>query len=283
MTRPRTADSSFTRFTETTLSKIDSLIALMARLRDPDGGCPWDLEQTFATIAPYTVEEAYEVADAIARGDSGALRDELGDLLFQVVFHARMAEEAGWFAFDDVVEAIVDKMTRRHPHVFGAAERVDAAAQSVAWETIKAAERRTVDDDPSHLAGVAAGLAPLLRARKLQARAARVGFDWSHATAVLPKVREEVAELESAMHDADQAAVEGELGDVLFACVNLARHLEVDPETALAGASRKFERRFRAMERIARTRGIDLGSMGPDELEALWATAKAEEGGATSP
>jgi nucleoside triphosphate diphosphatase len=254
---------------------IDRLLAIMARLRDPVGGCPWDLQQDFATIAPYTIEEAYEVADAIERADLAALKDELGDLLLQVAFHARIAEEAGHFAFDDVAEAISDKMVRRHPHVFGDAAIATVAAQNEAWEAHKAAERQAAGAADSVLDGVATALPALLRAAKLSRRAARIGFDWPDARAVIAKLAEEIGELEAELDgDAAPAAVEEEIGDLLFAAANLARKLEIEPETALRRASVKFERRFRRVEALARARGI-----GPDldALEALWQEVKAAE------
>ncbi|MEM7407787.1 MAG: nucleoside triphosphate pyrophosphohydrolase [Pseudomonadota bacterium] len=252
---------------------ITALLEVMRRLRDPDGGCPWDLEQDFASVAPYTVEEAYEVADAIARQDMADLADELGDLLLQVVFHAQMAREAGHFSFDDVVAAIVDKMIRRHPHVFGSDAVVDAAAQTEAWEAIKAAERRAQFDDKSALAGVARGLAPLTRAAKLQRRAARVGFDWPDVAGPLAKLTEETAELEAAAAELDRDAMESELGDLLFSCVNVARHLEIDPGRALAGASARFEARFRHMESRATAALETLDELA---LDALWEQAKED-------
>jgi MazG family protein len=255
---------------------IDRLLAIMARLRDPARGCPWDREQDFATIAPYTVEEAYEVADAIERGDMTALKDELGDLLFQVVFHARMAEEAGLFGFGDVAEAIADKMERRHPHVFGDAEIASVAAQNEAWEAHKAAERQASGGAASVLDGVALALPALLRAAKISRRAARIGFDWPDARAVIPKLAEEIAELETELDQgADPAMVEEEMGDLLFAAANLARKLDIVPETALRRATAKFERRFRQVEALAAERGIgrDL-----DALEALWQEVKQKDG-----
>jgi MazG family protein len=254
---------------------IDRLLAIMARLRDPERGCPWDREQDFATIAPYTIEEAYEVADAIDRADIAALKDELGDLLLQVVFHARMAEEAGHFAFDDVAAAIADKMVRRHPHVFGDAEISSVAAQNEAWEAHKAAERQAAGGGESVLDGVALALPALLRAAKISRRAARIGFDWPDAASVIDKIEEEIAEIEHELaNGAPSAAVEEEVGDLLFAAANLARKLEVEPETALRRATAKFERRFRRVEALARERvvGRDL-----DALEALWDAVKAEE------
>jgi MazG family protein len=254
---------------------IDRLLLIMARLRDPEHGCPWDREQDFRTIAPYTIEEAYEVADAIERADMDSLRDELGDLLLQVVFHARMAEEAGLFAFEDVAEAIADKMVRRHPHVFGDAEIASVAAQNEAWEAHKAAEREATGNAQSVVDGVALALPALLRAAKVSRRAARIGFDWPDARAVIPKIAEEIAEVEAELDgNAAPAALEEEIGDLLFAVTNLARKLEVEPETALRRATAKFERRFRQVEALAATRAIgrDL-----DRLEALWREVKGEE------
>jgi MazG family protein len=259
---------------------IDRLLTIMARLRDPQHGCPWDREQSFATIAPYTLEEAYEVADAIARGDMIALKDELGDLLFQVVFHSRMAEEAGLFCFDDVAAAITDKMERRHPHVFGNVRIDSAAAQTAAWEEHKAAERRDranhAGSGHSVLDGVALALPALLRAVKIQARAARIGFDWPEARPVFDKLGEETTELQTEFEaGADLTRLEDELGDVLFAAANLARKLGIDPEAALRRATTKFERRFRRVEALASEHrvGKDL-----DALEALWREVKRAEG-----
>jgi nucleoside triphosphate diphosphatase len=254
---------------------IDRLIAVMARLRDPERGCPWDREQDFATIAPYTIEEAYEVADAIERADLAALKDELGDLLLQVVFHARMAEEAGHFAFDDVAAAIADKMVRRHPHVFGDAEISTVAAQNEAWEAHKAAERREKFGPDSVLNGVALALPALLRAAKISRRAARIGFDWPDADAVIDKIEEEIDEIEDAIDDnAPKAVLEDEVGDLLFAVANLARKLDLEPETALRRATAKFERRFRQVEALARARGIGNDV---DALEDLWDEVKRKE------
>jgi len=260
------------------VSDVQRLLDIMARLRDPEHGCPWDLDQTFETIAPYTVEEAYEVAEAVSRGDARALADELGDLLFQVVFHARMAEERGEFRFDDVVAAVVDKMVRRHPHVFGAARVASADAQSRAWEAQKAAERAARGaPDESALDGVPAGLPALPRAQKLQARAARVGFDWPAADGVLDKVAEELEEVREALAGGDRDAAAAELGDLLFACVNLARHVGADPEMALRAASGRFERRFRRMEAQLQAAGRSVAASALDELEAHWRRVKAEE------
>lgn len=256
---------------------IASLLAIMRRLRDPDGGCPWDRDQDFSTIAPYTIEEAYEVADAIARGHMGDLEDELGDLLFQVVFHARMAEERGAFDFGDVVSGIVEKMIRRHPHVFADTQVRSTGEQSRAWDEIKAAERAASGRGVEHpLDDVPASLAPLQRAAKLQRRAARHGFDWPRAEPVLEKLREEVAELE---HELTQGAarerVRAELGDVLFTVVNLARHLEMDAEGALVEANARFESRFRAM--CAAAGGVDdLAALDASQLEDLWQRVKRE-------
>jgi len=258
---------------------LDHLLKIMVQLRDPEHGCPWDRGQDFSTIAPYTIEEAYEVADAIARGDMAALKDELGDLLFQVVFHARMAEERGLFGFEDVAAAIADKMERRHPHVFGDVRIDSAAAQGEAWEEHKAAERREHARQngaaPSVLDGVALGLPALLRADKLQKRAARIGFDWPEARPVFDKLKEEITELESELQKpAELGALEDEMGDVLFAAANLARKLEIDPEAALRRATDKFERRFRRVETLAAERGSG-GDL--DALDALWREVKRDE------
>ena len=301
---------------------LDRLIRIMARLRDPDGGCPWDVEQTFATIAPHTIEEAYEVADAIERGDMGALRDELGDLLLQAVFHAQMAHELGHFDFDDVARAISEKLVRRHPHVFGDEVVVDSQAQTRAWERHKAAERDARGAErarASVLDGVAIALPALVRALKLQDRAARVGFDWNAPEDVLDKIEEEIAELRhemdgarpsgvarhtkdgarlsgvarhtkdgarpsppdqvrgSARHTKDDARLADELGDILFACANLARKLGLDAESVLRRGNAKFERRFHAMESLAARQGRRLEDLGLEGMEALWQSAKADE------
>ena len=257
------------------------LVELMARLRTPETGCPWDLEQTFATIAPYTIEEAYEVADAIERRDMGELKGELGDLLFQSVFHARMAEEAGHFDINDVVRGLVTKMVDRHPHVFGTERIASAEAQVGAWETMKAAERakKSVGAEPSALDGVALGLPALMRAEKLAKRAARVGFDWPAPGPVLEKLQEEISELEEALAAPvkDQAHVAEELGDILFVVANLCRKLSVDPEEALRAANSKFGKRFRAMEAMAKTRGWDFAKLTLEEQEALWIAVKVVE------
>ncbi len=261
------------------MTPLDRLLEIMARLRDPERGCPWDREQDFSTIAPYTIEEAYEVADAIARGDMAALKDELGDLLFQVVFHARMAEEKGLFGFEDVAGAIAEKMERRHPHVFGAVQINSAAAQNRAWEEHKAAERRdraqASGAAESVLDGVALALPALLRADKIQKRAARIGFDWPDARPVFDKLKEEIAELESELQKpAGCRALEEEMGDILFAAANLARKLDIDPEAALRHATAKFERRFRRVETLAAERAVGSGL---DALEAVWQQVKREE------
>ena len=264
---------------ETGVHPIFRLVAIMARLRSPDGGCPWDLEQTFATIAPYTVEEAYEVADAIERGDLADLRDELGDLLLQVVFHSRMAEEAGAFDFAAVAEAINDKMIRRHPHVFGDATHRDVAEQTRAWEAIKAQERaaKATGAPKSLLDNVPVGLPALTRALKLSQRAARVGFVWPSAKEVLAKLHEEVAELEAEIEAGDVEKARQELGDVLFVCANLARELDVDPEAALRTTNAKFMRRFKFIEAELAARGSSPESSTLEEMDALWDAAKAAE------
>jgi len=264
-------------------SNIERLLEIMARLRTPKTGCPWDLEQTYATIAPYTIEEAYEVAEAIRENDLPGLRDELGDLLFQVVFHARIAEEAGDFKFEDVVAAISDKMVRRHPHVFGDARIDDAAAQTTAWETHKAAERaaRSGEDgnaEASVLASVPLALPALTRAEKLQKRAARVGFDWPEATQVLDKIEEELAELREALaQKAPREKIAEELGDILFGYVNVARHLGLDPEEALRSCNAKFVRRFQEIEKARAGEGRTPDDASLDEMEALWQAAKKSE------
>jgi MazG family protein len=253
------------------------LLEVMARLRDPAGGCPWDLEQDFASIAPYTVEEAYEVADAIARGDLEGLKDELGDLLLQVVYHARMAEEQGAFDFAAVARAIADKMVRRHPHVFADAEVESAGAQRLAWEEAKAAERERKGGG-SLMDDVPVALPALTRALKLQRRAARGGFDWPDVDPVLDKIAEEVGELRAELRgERSQGRLEDELGDLLFALVNLARHLDLDPETALARTNRKFERRFRRIEQALAATGRTPQETPLEELEALWQQAKVGE------
>jgi MazG family protein len=264
---------------------FDRLVAIMERLRDPLRGCPWDVQQSFATIAPYTIEEAYEVADAIQQGDMSALKEELGDLLLQVVFHAQMAREAGHFSVDDVAQVISDKMIRRHPHVFGNAIVHTAEAQTQAWEARKAAERhakaKTEGRRAGALDGVPVGLPALTRALKLQRRAARVGFDWPAAEAVArieAKLAEELEEIRAEIAAGDKEALAAECGDLLFVCVNLLRHLDVDPEAALRSTNAKFERRFQGIEAMLREAGIDkLSEAGLERLEAAWQAVKAAE------
>ena len=274
---------------------IQRLIDIMAKLRDPDGGCPWDVEQTFASIAPHTIEEAYEVADAIEQGDMAAIKDELGDLLFQVVFHAQMASEKGHFRFEDVARAIADKMVRRHPHVFGDDTVADAEAQTVAWEEHKRLEREAQEiikenagnlrgaekpgqNAKSALDGVISALPSLTRAQKLQKRAARVGFDWKSIVPVVGKVREELAEVEAEIDGGDPQRLKDEIGDLLFCCVNLARKLEIDPEQALRHGNAKFERRFRRMEALLADDGKKIDGLPVDEvLDVYWTRAKKEE------
>jgi MazG family protein len=261
---------------------IDRLLEIMARLRDPEGGCPWDREQSFATIAPYTIEEAYEVADAIARGDMAGLRDELGDLLFQVVFYAEMAREAGEFSFEDIAQGISDKMERRHPHVFGDTVIASESEQNRAWERHKADERaaRAAAEGraPSVLDGVAHALPALMRAYKLQRRAAREGFDWDRIEPVFGKIEEEIAEIRDALAgDAGRDAVAEEMGDLLFACVNLARHLKIDPEVALRRGNDKFERRFRRVEALLAARGKSPAGSSLAEMDAMWDQVKIIE------
>ena len=264
------------------LHNINELLSIMARLRNPDGGCPWDLEQDFASIAPYTIEEAYEVADAIDRKHMADLKDELGDLLLQVVFHAQMAQEQGEFDFSDVVAAICDKMIRRHPHVFAGASVEDAQAQTLEWEAQKRREREAAGDaDTSALAGVARGMPEWQRAAKLQSRAARVGFDWSHIDPVIAKLHEEIEEVRvefsrGVVQD-NQARLQDEIGDVLFVCANLARHAKVDVGAALRHANRKFERRFRMMEALAQQEGVALASLGLEAQDQYWERSKRIE------
>jgi nucleoside triphosphate diphosphatase len=255
---------------------IERLLEIMARLRDPGRGCPWDLQQDFRSIAPHTIEEAYEVADAIEQGDLGKLRDELGDLLFQVAFHARLASERNAFEFDDVVDAICDKLTRRHPHVFGDAIVADAAGQTAAWERMKR-EERAARGDAGALADVPLALPALTRARKLGARASQAGFDWPDGAGPRAKIDEELAELDAARNAPDPAAREAELGDLLFSVVNLARHLEVDPESALRRANERFARRYRHVELELDRLDQSPGSASPELLDRLWAAAKAED------
>ncbi len=259
------------------MNTINKLLEVMKKLRDPETGCPWDVEQSFATIAPYTIEEAYEVADAIARENYDDLRDELGDLLLQVVFHAQIATEASHFDFDDVAGGIAEKMIRRHPHVFGSESEREAGKVDGSWEEIKELER-SGGDDASALAGVARALPALKRAQKLGKRAGRVGFDWPDRQGVHHKIQEELVELEEAAGTRDVARIEEEFGDMLFAVVNLARHLEVDPEKALSGANRKFERRFRDMEAAISGNGKRIKDFSLETLDQEWRAAKKRVG-----
>ncbi len=257
------------------MRSMQNLLEIMASLRDPQAGCPWDREQDFASIAPYTVEEAYEVADAIAREDMPGLRDELGDLLFQVVFHAQMASEAGEFDFDDVGESICNKMIHRHPHVFGNEDERARGAVPGSWERIKASERAAAKDTrASALDGIASALPALKRAQKLGKRAAGAGFDWPDIKGVREKVDEELTELDETVLEQDAVKMTEELGDLLFAVVNLARHLKIDPEQALISANRKFERRFRQMEFDVGDSDASLADFDIDALEAQWQAAK---------
>lgn len=265
---------------------IKDLLAIMAALRTPGSGCPWDLEQNFATIAPYTIEEAYEVADAISRGDLEHLREELGDLLLQVVFHARMAEEASAFDFGDVVRAITEKLLRRHPHVFGDQRGLSADAVKQLWERIKVAEKaeKAGSAEPAGaLAGVPVALPALTRALKLQAKAGRVGFDWNDPLAVLAKIREEADEIEAEIVSGRRTEAAREVGDLLFAVVNLARHLDADPEDTLRATNAKFERRFAAIEQALAARGKSPKDATLAEMDALWDAAKAAEKAASEP
>ena len=265
------------------MEPMQRLLQIMARLRDPDDGCPWDLKQTYATIVPYTLEEAYEVADAIQRGDMRELRDELGDLLFQVVFYSQIAQEEGHFGFVDVAAGICEKMVRRHPHVFADSTFDDDAQLREAWERKKAEERAGRDDpggQPSQMDGVARALPALIRAEKLQKRAARVGFDWPDARGAFDKTREEFAEIEAEFGEADTDRLQDELGDLLFAMVNVVRLLGMDAEQTLSRANEKFERRFRALEGLLAAQGqTDLDRLSLDELEAVWERVKQNERG----
>ena len=267
---------------------LTALLELMARLRNPESGCPWDLEQTFATIAPYTIEEAYEVADAIEQGQPAKIRDELGDLLFQVVFHARMAQERGWFDFAAVARSIYEKLVRRHPHVFGDATAADSRTVLRNWEDLKAQERASVGGGapPGILADVPKALPALARAAKLGRRAARVGFDWTEPRQVREKVLEEIGEVDAAGRSNPGAPRSGvpsqvaeEIGDLLFSVANWSRHLHIDPEEALRAANSKFEKRFREMERLAAARGADTEKLSASEWDALWREAKHTTGG----
>ncbi len=267
------------------LDPVSRLHAIMARLRDPDGGCPWDRAQTPASLVPYTLEEAYEVAEAVAKGDVEAIKGELGDLLFQVVFQARLGEEAGTFDFDDVAAAIGDKLLRRHPHVFGDTAFARAAEREAAWESAKAEERRA-RAHPGAMDDIPLAMPALARALKLQRRARRFGFDWANASQVLDTIREEIDEVQAEYALAEQVQAErirtlerltDEVGDVLFSVANWARHLGVDPETALRGSNRKFERRVRAMETLAELEGQTLDDRSPEQLETLWTEVKRRE------
>ena len=263
------------------MSDISRLLEIMAALRTPGTGCPWDLQQDFASIAPYTIEEAYEVADAIARGDLADLREELGDLLLQVIFHARMAQEQGAFAFADVVATLTDKLVRRHPHVFGEARGLTPSAVEGLWERIKSQERKEKpgrdEGGEGALAGVPVTLPALTRALKLQIKAARVGFDWNDPLAVLAKIAEEADEIEAEIANGDRTAAQAEVGDLLFAVVNLGRHLGIDPETALRGSNLKFECRFAAIEQALAARGKTPTQATLTEMEELWTAAKTAE------
>jgi tetrapyrrole methylase family protein/MazG family protein/ATP diphosphatase len=259
-------------------SPIDRLLSIMAALRTPETGCPWDLEQSFATIAPYTIEEAYEVADAIAQGNLVSLKEELGDLLFQVVFHARMAEEQGAFDFNDVVQGLSDKMEARHPHVFGTHAIETAEQQTQNWEAMKAKERAAKRaDDPSLLADIPLALPSLMRAEKLTKRAARVGFDWPSLNEVFEKLTEEIGETQEAIAEGDQAHIEEEIGDVLFVLANLARKAKIDPEVALRSANAKFERRFRWIEEALQRDRKTPETSSLEEMDGLWNLAKRHE------
>jgi MazG family protein len=273
--RPQTKQDAV--MPDTALAPIDQLRQIMAQLRNPDSGCPWDLEQDFSTIAPYTIEEAYEVADAIERGHFGELKDELGDLLLQVVFHSQMAEEENLFDFNDVCQAINDKMIRRHPHVFGDATTRDSETQTAEWEAIKATERQQSDKGDGVLDDVPVALPALKRAQKLQKRAARVGFDWPDAEQVFAKIEEEIGEVREAMSRKNADDIAEEIGDLMFVCTNLGRKLKVDVETATRTANAKFERRFRHIEARLREQGRTPDDASLEEMETLWDEAKAAD------
>ena len=267
------------------MTEMQRLLAVMASLRDPERGCPWDREQAFQSILPYTLEEVYEVAEAIDQGDMGSLREELGDLLFQIVFYARMAEEAGEFDFTDIASGISDKLVQRHPHVFGDADIADAEAQTLAWEQHKERERQAKAADEqreaSVLDNVPLALPGLMRAMKLQRRAARLGFDWPDITPVLDKIEEELAEVREVLDQGgDRDKLEHEVGDLIFACVNLGRHANIEPEVAMRGVNRRFEQRFRRVETLARAQNQSLAEMSLEEMDRLWNQAKAEEAAA---
>lgn len=267
------------------MKQMQRLLEVMARLRDPQCGCPWDKQQTFQSILPYTLEEVYEVAEAIEQGDMVALREELGDLLFQIVFYAQLAKEAGEFDFADIAAGIGDKLMQRHPHVFGDADIADAEAQTLAWEQHKARERHAKAEaeqrEPSVLDNVPLTLPGLMRAMKLQRRAARVGFDWPDIEPVLDKIEEELAEVrEVVAHGADPDQMLHEVGDLIFACVNLGRHAGIEPEVAMRGVNRRFEQRFRRVEALAREQNQRLAEMSLQEMDRLWGQAKTEEAAA---
>ena len=262
------------------MQSIQRLLEIMARLRDPDGGCPWDRRQTYSSIVPYTLEEAYEVADSIQRGDMRELRDELGDLLFQIIFYSQIAKEEGYFDFNAVAQGICDKMIRRHPHVFGDAESRDEQQLRQAWEQHKAEERAqlSTSEVASQMDGVARALPALIRAEKLQKRAARVGFDWPDAQGAMDKVHEELAEVQVELEQGEQARLQDELGDLLFAMVNLVRLLGMDAEQTMSRANEKFERRFRAMEKALQDAGKDdLHELSLETMDAAWESVKAVE------
>jgi len=264
---------------------VQRLLEVMASLRDPQRGCPWDREQTFQSILPYTLEEVYEVAEAIEQGDMSALREELGDLLFQIVFYAQMAKETGEFDFADIAAGISDKLVQRHPHVFGDVDIADAETQTLAWEQHKERERhaKAADEqrEPSVLDNVPLALPGLMRAMKLQRRAARQGFDWPDITPVLDKIEEELAEVREVLDQGgDRNKLEHEVGDLIFACVNLGRHAGIEPEVAMRGVNRRFEQRFRRVEALARAQNQSLGEMSLEEMDRLWDQAKAEEAAA---
>lgn len=258
--------------------RIEKLLEIMSRLRDPEGGCPWDQKQTYETIVPFTLEEAYEVAEAIETGDIEHLKDELGDLLFQVVFYAQIAKEEGRFEFNDVVESICEKMTRRHPHVFGEVDVADEQEVKANWERIKSEERasKAAGKKTGALSGVNEALPGLSRAKKLTKRAADVGFDWPDHHGVLEKISEELDEVKEAIASGDQAHIEEEIGDLFFVVANLARHMKIDPEVSVRKANRKFESRFQQMELIAEKRGQTLGKLSLESLDRLWEQSKTE-------
>jgi nucleoside triphosphate diphosphatase len=263
------------------MDTVETLMKIMAVLRDPDKGCPWDLEQDFSSIAPYTIEEAYEVADAIERSDMDSLCSELGDLFFQVIYHAQLAEERGYFRFEDVVRGVNTKLLRRHPHVFGDQQVKDAKTQSRIWEKQKAVERQPEKDGKTGVIdGVSLNMPALRRAQKLQSRAATVGFDWNDPRLVLDKIVEEIAELKNEISgNMDKNSTREELGDLLFACVNLARHMDIDAEAALRSTNHKFETRFRYIETALAAQNRTLGEATLEEMDRLWEAAKVNEGG----